>query len=49
MIVPVEEFERLNRKQMQPERLVDFFANAPTGGQTLELHRKRDATRDIDW
>jgi prevent-host-death family protein len=49
VIVPAEDFDRLQLRAAQPERLVDFFQAAPTGGEDLELYRKRDTTRDIDW
>lgn len=49
VIVPVEEFERLSRRAAQPERLTAFFRDAPTGEESLELYRRKDVTRDIDW
>jgi prevent-host-death family protein len=49
VVVPSEEFERLQARAAQPERLVDFFRSAPTGGEQIELDRKRDTTRSIDW
>jgi prevent-host-death family protein len=49
IVLPAEEFERLQVLASQPERLVDFFRTAPTGGEELVLDRKRDATRSIDW
>jgi antitoxin Phd len=49
VILPVEEYERLSRRAEQPDRLVDFFGAAPTGGQDLVLERRRDSTRDLEW
>lgn len=49
VIVAAEVFERNEELAKQPESLADFFANAPTGGSGLELERKRDVTRDIEW
>lgn len=49
VILPAEEFERLSERSAQPERLVDFFRLAPTGGKPLDLERKRDVTRVIEW
>lgn len=33
----------------EPGSLVDFFRSAPTGGEELDLGRKRDRTRTIEW
>lgn len=49
VVVPAEEFDRLQRRAEQPESLVEFFRRAPTGGQALDVRRKRDVTRDIEW
>ncbi|MBI4543769.1 MAG: type II toxin-antitoxin system Phd/YefM family antitoxin [Gemmatimonadetes bacterium] len=42
VVVPAEEFDRLRKRAGQPSSLVDFFRSAPTGGQRLDLKRKRD-------
>ncbi|MPZ19060.1 MAG: type II toxin-antitoxin system prevent-host-death family antitoxin [Luteitalea sp.] len=49
VIVPAEEFDRLRGRAEQPESLVEFFHQAPTGGRALDIQRKRDTTRDIEW
>ncbi len=49
VVIPSEEFERLQVRATQPARLVDFFRSAPTGGEPLDLDRKRDATPTVDW
>ena len=49
VIVPAEEFDRANERHGQPASLVEFFRSAPVGGRSLNLARKRDATRDIRW
>jgi prevent-host-death family protein len=49
VILPAEEFDRLRQRSEQPDRLVDFFRAAPSGGKPLTIERKRDRTRDIDW
>lgn len=49
VIVPAEEFDRLQIRASQPDSLVKFFQAAPTGASDLDLVRKRDTTRDIRW
>ncbi|MBA2538457.1 MAG: type II toxin-antitoxin system Phd/YefM family antitoxin [Deltaproteobacteria bacterium] len=49
MIVPIEQFEQLVERADQPASLAEFFRSAPTGGEPLDLTRKRDATRTIKW
>jgi antitoxin Phd len=49
VVVPAEEFDRLSERAGQPTSLVEFFRSAPTGGAALNMKRKRDATRAIDW
>jgi prevent-host-death family protein len=49
VIVAAEEFDRAAARAQQPASLVDFFRNAPTGGQALELARKRDKSRTVQW
>ncbi len=49
VIVPAEEFDRMSQRVAQPDSLVEFFRSAPTGGQPLDLKRKRDTTRNIRW
>lgn len=49
VVVPAEDFDRLSARAAQPASIVDFFRVAPTGGEALDLGRKRDATRRIEW
>jgi prevent-host-death family protein len=49
VIVPAEQFDRMTALHEQPDSLVQFFREAPTGGAKLDLRRKRDTTRDIKW
>jgi len=49
VIVPAEDFDRAVEKARQPDSLLEFFQSAPTGGQALDLKRKRDKTRKIKW
>ena len=49
VIVSAEEFDRTSARARQPTSLVEFFRSAPTGGRPLDLARKRDPTRTINW
>ena len=49
VIVPAEEFDRMSERSGQPASLAEFFRSAPTGGDSLDLSRKRDVTRTIKW
>jgi antitoxin Phd len=49
VIIPAEEFDRIDERSRQPTSLVEFFRSAPTGGEPLDLTRKRDSTRTIKW
>lgn len=49
VVLTAEDFDRLSHRTSQPDRLVDFFRSAPTGGTKLSLDRKRDRTRSIKW
>jgi prevent-host-death family protein len=49
VVVSAEEFDRAQERAQQPESLSEFFRNAPTGGEPLDLERKQDATRTIEW
>lgn len=48
VIVRAEEYDRTGELARQPDSLLEFFRSAPGGG-TLDLKRKRDATRTIRW
>jgi antitoxin Phd len=49
VVVPAEDFDRRQELERQPSSLSEFFNRAPTGGEPLDLSRKRDTTRSIDW
>ncbi|MFN0180494.1 MAG: type II toxin-antitoxin system Phd/YefM family antitoxin [Gemmatimonadales bacterium] len=49
VLVRAEDFDRASGRARQPESLVEFFRAAPAGAGTLDLTRKRDATRTIKW
>ncbi|MBA3392170.1 MAG: type II toxin-antitoxin system Phd/YefM family antitoxin [Deltaproteobacteria bacterium] len=49
VIVAAEEFDRAGERAEQPASLVEFFRSAPTGGESLDLSRKRDVTRTLKW
>ncbi|MEO7040987.1 MAG: type II toxin-antitoxin system Phd/YefM family antitoxin [Gemmatimonadaceae bacterium] len=49
VILPAEEFDKLDERAAQPPSLVQFFRSAPLGAAALDLRRKRDTTRDIKW
>lgn len=48
VVVRAEEYDRTGELARQPKSLLEFFQCA-TGGHTLDLKRKRDATRTIKW
>jgi antitoxin Phd len=48
VIVSAEDYDRSGELARQPESLLEFFQSA-AGGRTLDLTRKRDATRRIKW
>jgi prevent-host-death family protein len=49
VVLSAEQFDQMAACTAQPESLVQFFQNAPTGSVVLDLRRKRDVTRDIPW
>ena len=49
VILSAEEFERTHQRAQQQASLAEFFRSAPTGGQPLDLLRKRDTTRAMKW
>jgi prevent-host-death family protein len=49
VIVSAEEFDQQSARARQPTSLAEFFRSAPTGGQPLDLSRKRDTTRTLKW
>lgn len=48
VILPAEEFERLNAVGRQPTSLVQFFRESPLVGVELDLQRPKDLGRDTD-
>ncbi len=49
VILAAEDFDRAGERAAQPASLVEFFRSAPTGGESLDLTRKRDVTRTLKW
>ncbi len=49
VVLAAEEFDRTSGRARQPASLVEFFRSAPTGGRALDLRRKRDTTRVVEW
>lgn len=47
VVVAAETFDRAAARQ--ESSLVAFFRSAPKGAAKLDLSRKRDVTRDIEW
>ena len=48
VILPAEEFERLEALARQPESLVDFFAQSPLAKFRVSFDRHPDYGRDIE-
>jgi prevent-host-death family protein len=48
VVLPVEQFEALKSRTMQPKSIVEFFTRSPLAGLDLKLERERDAGRDIE-
>jgi prevent-host-death family protein len=49
VVVAAEDFDRDQQRATQASTLSKFFRQAPPGARTLDLTRKRDATRSIRW
>jgi|SRR6516165_8803776 prevent-host-death family protein len=47
VVLPAEEFERLQARARQPKSLVDFFAESPLADGPIDLERKPDYGRKI--
>lgn len=47
VMVSVEQFDKLIKKQTEPKSLIDFFANSPLVGSGIKFERKADYGRDI--
>lgn len=48
VVLPAEEFERLQARSRQPQSLVDFFAASPLAKITVDLDRKPDYGRTVE-
>ncbi len=48
VVLPAEEFERLQARSRQPQSLVQFFAESPLAKVTINLKRKRDYGRTVE-
>lgn len=48
VVLPAEEFERLNARKRQPGKLSEFFARSPLAGLGLPLDREPDYGRSVD-
>ena len=48
VVLPAEEFERLQARSRQPESLVQFFAESPLAKVRIDLERKTDYGRSVE-
>lgn len=48
VIIALEDFERLTRRDRQPKSLSRFFAESPLSSLSVDLERKPDYGRKID-
>lgn len=48
VVLPAEEFERLQARSRQPDSLVQFFAESPLAKVALDLDRKPDYGRAVE-
>jgi len=48
VVLPAEEFERLQARSRQPQNLVQFFAESPLAKVTINLERKPDYGRAVE-
>ncbi len=48
MVLPAEEFDRLQARSLQPQSLVQFFAESPLAKVMIDLERKRDYGRAVE-
>jgi antitoxin Phd len=48
VVLPAEEFERLQARSEQPSSLVQFFAESPLAKAGIDLERKREYPRTVD-
>ncbi len=48
VVLPAEEFERLQARSRQPQSLIQFFAQSPLAKVAIDLERKADYGRRIE-
>lgn len=48
VVLPAEEFERLEARSRQPRSLVEFFAKSPLAKVRISLERKVDYGRKVE-
>jgi antitoxin Phd len=48
VVLPAEEFERLQARSRQPSSLVQFFAESPLAKVAIDLERKPDYGRAVE-
>ena len=48
VVLPAEEFERLQARSEQPASLVQFFAESPLATAGIDLERKREYPRGVE-
>jgi prevent-host-death family protein len=48
VVLPAEEFERLQARSGQPSSLVQFFAESPLATAGIDFERKRDYPRVVE-
>ena len=48
VVLPAEEFERLQARSRQPKSLVEFFAESPLAKVRIDLERKPDYGRRVE-
>src|SRR5712672_1910317 len=48
VVLPAEEFERLQARSRQPHSLVQFFAESPLAKVAIDLERKPDHGRRVE-
>ncbi|MCL4845618.1 MAG: type II toxin-antitoxin system Phd/YefM family antitoxin [Acidobacteria bacterium] len=49
VVVAAEQYESAAARAREARTLLQFFQAAPGGAATLDLTRKRDATRGLSW
>jgi prevent-host-death family protein len=47
VVLPAEEFERLQARALQPESLVQFFAESPLAKVAIDLEREPEYGREV--